>query len=87
MLKVEVRDASVESRELQGRNGKPITFREQTGYLHGIGAYPVEVRLSYWRDAVPLGKGIYDVGPECFSVSRYGKVEVDLARAKPGKGA
>lgn len=60
------------------KSGKPYTIREQEGYLHGLGAYPVACRVMLGDDQKPYAPGLYEVGAP-LSVGRFQSLQVNRA--------
>lgn len=58
------------------RTGKDYMIREQEGYLHGLGAYPVKCRIPLEDDQTPYAPGIYEFRLP-LSVGRFEALQVN----------
>lgn len=72
------------------KTGKPYAIREQEGYLHGLGGYPVQCRVMLGDEQKPYAPGFYDV-LQPLSVGRFNALQVNrslgLVPSKSAKAA
>jgi hypothetical protein len=89
MLKVEVKEAKVFSRDVtRKRDGKVFHFRVQAGYAHIPGKpYPVEFEIGLGTEQEPYAPGFYTVGSESLYVDRYGQLNLGRLVLEPVKAA
>lgn len=81
-MKFEVKSVEVIGRTVTTKKGQSVVIREQKIWLHGIDAYPVQLRVTLWGDSQPYAVGMYTFGPGSFSVDRFGGLKVNLDKLK-----
>lgn len=74
MLKVEIRDASVERATVNGRNGS-FTSERQSGWVTLPSGETRKVRVRV-KDGKAYPVGEYTMSDESFTVSQYGDLQV-----------
>lgn len=61
-MKLEIKDGHVETRNITTREGKSLTFRNQTGYAHLPGKpYPVEIQIPVQEGSTGIAPGNYEI--------------------------
>lgn len=74
MPRIVVKDTHVHERNINGQNG-PRIIREQRAALDQGDGYELPFRIGLGTGPVyPVGS--YDLDPECFSLGRYGDLEL-----------
>ena len=77
MIRIEITSPEVRTREVRGKDGRPLQFREQSGYAHLPGRqYPSEITIALDRDAQPHKAGMYTLDPDSIYVNRYRSLEL-----------
>ncbi|HMN45891.1 MAG TPA: single-stranded DNA-binding protein [Povalibacter sp.] len=74
MIKVEVKDASVERVQVNGKNGS-FTSERQVGWVTLSNGETRRIRLRV-NQGKPYNVGTYMVGSESFTVSQYGDLQL-----------
>jgi hypothetical protein len=75
MLKIEILDGTVESREVYSqKNDQTYVFHTQQAYLHGSNKYPLPFSLGIESEAVAHKPGMYEIDLSSFVVNR-GRLE------------
>jgi hypothetical protein len=69
--------------------GKAYDFRNQVGYLHGVGKYPVKTSIPLKEGREPYTPGLYVLLPESVYVNKFGELALypQLAPAATATGA
>lgn len=75
MPRINVKDAVVHERSFNGKDGKPQIIREQRAALDLGGGYELPFRVGLGSGPV-YSVGAYDIDPECFTLGRYGDLEL-----------
>lgn len=83
MPRINVKDSLVHERTFNGKDGKPQIIREQRAALDLGGGYELPFRVGLGTGPVhPVGA--YDLDPECFSLGKYGDLELSrFVKLKP----
>lgn len=78
MIKVEVREAVINVRNITSKAGKPLTFREQSAYAYTLDRdgkprpYPQEIVLNIGEhQPEPYPVGVYTLAPTSVWVDGY----------------
>lgn len=75
MSRINVKDSNVHERSFNGKDGKPQIIREQRAALSLGDGYELPFRIGLGNGGVyPVGT--YDLHPECFSLGRFGDLEL-----------
>lgn len=75
-MQIEIKSGEVKTKAgKSARTGRDYSIREQVGYLHGVGAYPVECRLNVPDDSTGYAPGVYEV-TKPLAVGEYGRLIV-----------
>lgn len=75
MPRINVKDSNVHERSFNGKDGKPQIIREQRAALDLGDGYELPFRIGLGNGGVyPVGS--YDLLPECFSLGRFGDLEL-----------
>lgn len=84
MLKIEIRDASVERASVNGRNGT-FTSERQVGWVTLPSGETRKIRVRV-RDGKAYAVGEYVLGDDSFTVSQYGDLQVGALALLPAPG-
>ena len=64
-MQIEIKDSTVETFSGTAKaTGKPYNFHRQTGWLHGIDAYPVKFQFSVPSVTAGFAVGVYELDIE-----------------------
>jgi hypothetical protein len=90
MPRINVKDSKVHERTFNGKDGRPQIIREQRASLELDDGYELPFRVGLGNNA-PYSVGAYDISPECFTLGRYGDLELSrflkLSSLDVGKAA
>jgi hypothetical protein len=75
MPRINVKDTNVHERSFNGKDGKPQTIREQRAALELGDGYELPFRIGLGSGPV-YQVGAYDISPECFTLGRFGDLEL-----------
>jgi hypothetical protein len=92
MLLIKIEDATVESREIKGKNGT-FSAKDQYGIADMPNGERRKVRIRVPREGGAYRVGVYTISDESFGVGQYGDIQVanlvlvPAPAAKPSAGA
>lgn len=85
MLKIEIRDASIERATINGQRGS-FTSERQTGWVTLPSGETRKVRVRV-KDGKAYAQGEYTLSDESFTVSQYGDLQVGALVLIPARAA
>lgn len=84
MLKAVVKDGTpVVKSGVSKKTQRPYSMRVQSVWVDLGKAFPNEVQVTLADGQAPFPVGEYEIGLECFHVSSFGDIAVDLRKMKP----
>lgn len=72
-MKIEISDTEVRTRNFTSKEGKPLSFREQSAWLHSDDKYPTQFKISL-GDQEAYQPGLYTIAPGSIFVDRFGNL-------------
>ncbi|WP_266182149.1 single-stranded DNA-binding protein [Dyella humicola] len=76
MPRIHVKDTKVHERTFTGKDGKPQIIREQRAAVDTGDGYELPFRVGLGPVGAVHPVGTYDIAPECFSLGKYGDLEL-----------
>jgi len=82
MLKVQIKDASVDTFMVNGKSGQ-FESKNQNAWVELPSGETRKVRVRVQKGAQPYAVGVYTISDESFGVGKYGDLQVDSLKLVP----
>lgn len=76
MIRVEILSEEVFVSRATSKDGRPLEFHKQEGFVHLGQKYPVRARIRI-EPGKPYAPGVYTLAPSSFWVDRYGELRLN----------